>query len=185
MKNKVYYFTAKWCGPCKALKPFIEKTLIEGSTNVDIEVVDIDENTGKAKAFEVTSVPQTITIDAEDKVLQRNTHLSVKKLEKIFRNNGIYELNRWELYCQNVWNTHTHVVIEKNNEPIDAVEFPLLDSMFTTKALSLDTYDPIWEFSNRVSEGNFFVDDRGNSFYQGQKHYMYKIGNAFFFLRED
>ena len=54
----LFYFTAKWCGPCQKIKPMIEK-LSEGLDNSKVEVymVDIDENDDLALELKVKSVP--------------------------------------------------------------------------------------------------------------------------------
>jgi thioredoxin 1 len=49
-------FTATWCGPCKVIKPEIEK-LSKQYDNVKICVVDIDDNPEIASQFNVQSVP--------------------------------------------------------------------------------------------------------------------------------
>jgi len=54
----LFYFTAKWCGPCKRVSPLIEK-LSEGvdKTKVEFFKVDIDENEKLASELKITSVP--------------------------------------------------------------------------------------------------------------------------------
>ena len=54
----LFYFTAKWCGPCKRVAPLIEK-LSEGidKTKVEFFKVDIDENDTLASDLKIKSVP--------------------------------------------------------------------------------------------------------------------------------
>tara|TARA_R100001591_G_scaffold106800_1_gene115385 strand:+ start:261 stop:518 length:258 start_codon:yes stop_codon:yes gene_type:complete len=53
---EVKFFNAAWCGPCKQMKPHIEKLQGEGFT---IQMVDIDEQPTIAEAAEVRGVPTT------------------------------------------------------------------------------------------------------------------------------
>ena len=47
---------ATWCGPCRMLKPVLEK--IEGEiTDVDFYGIDVDDNPEFAEAFGVSSIP--------------------------------------------------------------------------------------------------------------------------------
>jgi thioredoxin 1 len=55
--NKLKYFTAKWCGPCKMFKPYIEAMKKEGE---NIEIIDIDENQSEAQSYQVMSVPTLV-----------------------------------------------------------------------------------------------------------------------------
>ena len=54
----LFYFTAKWCGPCQKIKPLIEK-LSEGadSSKLEIYLIDIDDNDDIASEFKIRSVP--------------------------------------------------------------------------------------------------------------------------------
>jgi thioredoxin-like negative regulator of GroEL len=63
------YFTASWCGPCKAFKPIIEELIEEGQP---IEILDIDEHQELAAHFNILSVPTTIILeDDDDQELER------------------------------------------------------------------------------------------------------------------
>ena len=63
------YFTASWCGPCKAFKPIIEELIEEGQP---IEILDVDEYQELAAHFNILSVPTTIILeDDDDQELER------------------------------------------------------------------------------------------------------------------
>ena len=51
------YFSATWCGPCKAFKPIMKELSDEG---YDIEFIDGDENQDLAVQYNIRSVPTTI-----------------------------------------------------------------------------------------------------------------------------
>ena len=51
------YFTATWCGPCKAFKPIMNEVAGEGYS---IQFIDIDENQSLASQYGVRSVPTTV-----------------------------------------------------------------------------------------------------------------------------
>tara|TARA_B100000745_G_scaffold235850_1_gene159088 strand:+ start:182 stop:427 length:246 start_codon:yes stop_codon:yes gene_type:complete len=51
------YFSATWCGPCKAFKPIMNEIAGEGYS---IEFIDIDQEQNKAVKYNVRSVPTTV-----------------------------------------------------------------------------------------------------------------------------
>lgn len=55
----VVYFTAQWCGPCKALRPILEKVEVEfGEKAKFVKVdVDIDANRETVADFSVRGIP--------------------------------------------------------------------------------------------------------------------------------
>jgi len=57
----LFYFTAKWCGPCQTIKPMILK-LKEGldTDKIKFYMVDIDDNDGLCEKCGITSVPTFI-----------------------------------------------------------------------------------------------------------------------------
>lgn len=65
MENKIIKFGADWCGPCKAMKPQMEKfkKLIQES-NIEVLDLDIDaeENVELAQQYGVRSIPYTVFI---------------------------------------------------------------------------------------------------------------------------
>jgi len=54
VRPKVIAFTATWCDPCKAAKPYLVQVEAAG---VEVQIVDIDENPDMARQYGVTSVP--------------------------------------------------------------------------------------------------------------------------------
>jgi thioredoxin-like negative regulator of GroEL len=51
------YFSATWCGPCKAFKPVINEIANEGYS---VEFIDVDQSQELAAKYGVRSVPTTI-----------------------------------------------------------------------------------------------------------------------------
>ena len=51
------YFTATWCGPCKAFKPIILELISEGYS---ITIHDVDENQELASKHGVRSIPTMV-----------------------------------------------------------------------------------------------------------------------------
>jgi thioredoxin 1 len=51
------YFTATWCGPCKAFKPVMNEVVSEGYS---VQFIDIDQNQTLTSQYNVRSVPTTI-----------------------------------------------------------------------------------------------------------------------------
>ena len=57
MMKTAKYFTATWCGPCKAFKPVMNEVAGEGYS---IQFVDVDQNKELASKYGVQSVPTTV-----------------------------------------------------------------------------------------------------------------------------
>ena len=65
----VAWFTASWCGPCKAVTPHIEK-LSESVKNVNFLKIDIDDNQELAEYHVVGSVPTFIMFTDKERVVR-------------------------------------------------------------------------------------------------------------------
>ena len=59
---KIIYFTAPWCGPCKALGPTMEKL----SQSIPVHKVNIDNDSEKSAHYGVKNVPTLIKVDAQN-----------------------------------------------------------------------------------------------------------------------
>jgi thioredoxin 1 len=58
------WFTAKWCGPCKTLKPFLHEqanvSINPQYAHVKFAEIDIDNNQGLQSDYKIMSIPTTI-----------------------------------------------------------------------------------------------------------------------------
>ena len=53
----IKYFSAVWCGPCKAFKPIMNEIAGEGYS---IEFIDVDQEQNKAQQYNVRSIPTVV-----------------------------------------------------------------------------------------------------------------------------
>ena len=83
----LFYFTAKWCGPCQKIKPMIEK-LSEGLNNSKVEVymVDIDVNDDLALELEVNSVP-TFYLFLNKELIGQTSGADIFNVHKLIKDN--------------------------------------------------------------------------------------------------
>lgn len=68
--STVLYFSAQWCGPCKAMKPIIEDFEQE-YTEPAIIKVDADDEFKLAQEHKIQAVPTFILLSAEGEELNR------------------------------------------------------------------------------------------------------------------
>jgi len=57
--RKILYFTAAWCGPCKALGPVMDS--LQGQINFD--KIDVDINTDLSAQYGVRGVPSLLLVE--------------------------------------------------------------------------------------------------------------------------
>ena len=53
-------FWAEWCGPCKMIAPVLEEIAGEQAGKLTIGKLNVDDNPGSARRFEVMSIPTLI-----------------------------------------------------------------------------------------------------------------------------
>lgn len=55
-------FTATWCGPCKAMKPYLHEIEKAYGSRLKVVEIDIDEHEYLAAHFQVTGIPRLMLI---------------------------------------------------------------------------------------------------------------------------
>tara|TARA_R110002020_G_scaffold227076_1_gene437697 strand:- start:185 stop:433 length:249 start_codon:yes stop_codon:yes gene_type:complete len=73
--KKILYFTAAWCGPCKALGPVMDS--LQGQINFD--KINVDTNTDLSAQYGVRGVPSLILLDETGEVKGRLVGLQSKE----------------------------------------------------------------------------------------------------------
>jgi thioredoxin 1 len=80
--KKLIVFSADWCGPCRLLKPQLEK-VSEEIEDLEILVVDVSEIKEHTKNFEIKSIPVCILLENREE-LGRFTGVKTKDQIKNF-----------------------------------------------------------------------------------------------------
>jgi thioredoxin 1 len=82
----LFYFTAKWCGPCQRIKPLLQK-ISEGSdaSVLKVYIIDIDENDEIAKEFQIRSVP-TFYLYKKKELIGQTVGGDIKKVQELLKN---------------------------------------------------------------------------------------------------
>src|SRR6185436_1272728 len=59
---KLIDFTAKWCGPCRQMKPVLESLAKEYAGRMELEIVDTDDDPITAQQYNVRSMPTFVFV---------------------------------------------------------------------------------------------------------------------------
>ena len=66
--NKILYFSAAWCGPCKILGPTMDQLSTEG---LPIQKIDVDTNSDLSARYGVRNIPCLVLVDDSGIELKR------------------------------------------------------------------------------------------------------------------
>lgn len=58
------YFSAPWCGPCRAMGPVVEQ--ITGKLNIGVQKINVDDEPELAEKYGVRSIPTLVLEDREN-----------------------------------------------------------------------------------------------------------------------
>ena len=65
--KKILYFTASWCGPCKALAPRMENL----AGQINYSKIDVDQNSDLSAKYGIRNVPCLVLVDGNGQELNR------------------------------------------------------------------------------------------------------------------
>lgn len=81
---EILYFSAPWCGPCRALKPIIEKIESElDSSKVKIHKINVDDSPVETTAYNISSVPTFIFLKNNEIVFSFTGVKSAKEIQTL------------------------------------------------------------------------------------------------------
>ena len=63
-------FWAEWCGPCKMVAPVLEEIAAENSEKLTVVKLNIDENPGAARDYQIMSIP-TMAVFKDGKIVKQ------------------------------------------------------------------------------------------------------------------
>jgi len=79
--KKVIMFSATWCGPCQRTKPNFN-ALKESTTDVECQLVDVDDEAHLAEQFNIHSVPTFVLLKDNTEVARMSGGTTVEKLKE-------------------------------------------------------------------------------------------------------
>ena len=63
-------FWAEWCGPCKMVAPVLEEIAGENADKLSVVKLNIDENPGAARDYQIMSIP-TMAVFSGGKIVKQ------------------------------------------------------------------------------------------------------------------
>ena len=63
-------FWAEWCGPCKMVAPVLEEIASEHAEKITVAKLNIDENPGAARDYQIMSIP-TMAVFSGGKIVKQ------------------------------------------------------------------------------------------------------------------
>ena len=81
----LFYFTAKWCGPCQRIKPLLQK-ISDGADPLKLKVfmIDIDDNDELARKFKIKNVP-SFYLYKNKEIIGETSGADIKKIHELLK----------------------------------------------------------------------------------------------------
>ena len=76
-------FFAEWCGPCKMMKPVLEKLKKKMGNKIIILKIDNDKNISLSSEYRIQSVPTLVLWKQGEIIWRQSGALSLNELEQI------------------------------------------------------------------------------------------------------
>lgn len=86
-KLKVMYFSAVWCGPCRVYKPAFIEVTDKYKDEIDVQMVDVDDESQLATDHAVRSIPTTIMFKDGKEIFRQVSVIPKKDLEETIKLN--------------------------------------------------------------------------------------------------
>ena len=81
--NRILYFTASWCGPCKMMASTVTEAIGGG---MNITKIDVDEDQDMSIKYNVRSVPTMVLVNQNNEEMNRVVGLQTLTALKDFYN---------------------------------------------------------------------------------------------------
>jgi len=79
-RSGLLVFTSPTCAPCKFQQlPIIDRILLDWRDKIEVEIVDVTEQPDVAAQYGVWSLPTTIVLDAQRRVIAINQGVALEK----------------------------------------------------------------------------------------------------------
>ncbi len=86
-KLKVLYFSATWCGPCKTYKPVFTEVVNSFGEDIDVQIVDVDEESQLAADHAIRSIPTTVIFKGKSEIFRQTGVIGKAWLTNYIQNN--------------------------------------------------------------------------------------------------
>jgi len=82
-------FSADWCGPCKIIKPSLEKIETELSEKLSIVKADVSEAENGAKKFNIKNIPTCVLIEGETEIARFSGVKTEEQIKKFLQEHQV------------------------------------------------------------------------------------------------
>jgi thioredoxin 1 len=88
-ERTLVWFSAEWCGPCKVIKPVLEKLEENLSESLKIVKADISKTEDNTKKFNIRNIPTCVLIDGENEIARFSGVRNEEQIKKFLEDHLI------------------------------------------------------------------------------------------------